>query len=58
MAKRFGLNSDWSLDSMIGNLEGILSDEEEIQERRYSKKREKNIVRLEEAIALLYECCE
>jgi hypothetical protein len=46
MPKRFGQNNPyWTLDSIIGNLEAILSDEEEIQENKPSKKREKNIER-------------
>lgn len=53
---RFGLNSFISLDAQIGNLEAILEDEREIQDRTPTKKREKNIARLEQAIALLYEC--
>ena len=43
---------------MIGSLEAILQDEEEIEERIHSKKRGKNIERMEKAIELLYECCE
>ena len=56
---KFGQNNpNWTLDSLIGSLEAILEDEEEIQERRYSKKREQNIERMEKAIELLNECCE
>lgn len=53
---RFGQNTDhWTLDSMIGNLEGILSDEEGLQERKPTKKRAKQIEQLEQAIDLLYQ---
>lgn len=57
---RFGLNSDWSLDSMIGNLEAIRNDEEEIQDaaRKPSKKRAAKLQMLETAIQLLTECAE
>lgn len=54
---RFGQNSWTTLDAQIGNLESILSDEEELQERSPSKKRESLILRLEQAIDLLYQCC-
>lgn len=55
---RFGQNSFISLESQIGNLEAIRDDEEEIQDRKATKKRRNNIERLEQAITLLYECCE
>ena len=58
MAK-FGQNTpDWTLDSLISCLEAMLEDEEEIQERRSSKKREQNIERMESALELLNKCCE
>ena len=58
MAK-FGQNTpDWTLDSLISCLEAILEDEEEIQERRYSKKRGQNIEYMESALKILNKCCE
>jgi len=55
----FGQNNpNWTLDSMVGSLESIQDDEEEIQERRSSKKRALLLEKLGKAIQLLNECCE
>jgi hypothetical protein len=54
---KFGENSlYWTLNSVISGLEAILNDEEELQERRPTARRGKQIEKIWSAIDLLQQC--